>query len=96
MKAKKISKLTTNRGEFNRAYKYALANKGLIRCSYCKYHKNENNGNNRYGYYLQNDDVKYPSWKLVSKNKKQWMKKNMVIKLKYFNAYSQIYFKFIW
>ena len=68
MKAKKISDETTNRGEFNRAYKSSLEHKGKIRCSYCKYNKGENKKGNYYGGYVE-DGLKLPNWKLVSKNK---------------------------
>ena len=78
MKAKKISKNTTNRGEFNRAYKEYLERKGRIHCSRCGYHRGENYTGNCYGgYERMNGHVKmtYPNWKLVSKNPKQWMNK---------------------
>jgi len=74
MKAKKISKTTTNRGEFNRAYKEYLERKGRIHCSRCRYHKGENYTGNCYGGYRK---MTYPNWKLVSKNPKQWMDKPM-------------------
>lgn len=75
-KAKKVSKTTTNRGEFNRAYKANLEHCGKIHCSYCKYHR----GENRKKWYggFNHKSVNYPSWKLVSKNRKQWMKKPLI------------------
>lgn len=73
-KAKKISKSTTNRGEFNRAYKEYLESTGKIHCSYCGYHRGENKTSKWYGGYVD-EKIKYPNWKLVSKNRKQWMKK---------------------
>lgn len=83
---KKIVETTTNRGEFNRAYKEYLAHKrNGIGCSFCKYHKGENNtskwyGGNIYGKFNKNrNNVRYPNWKLISKNKKQWMMNNMEI-----------------
>ena len=78
MKSKKIAESTTNRGEFNRAYKVCLEQKGKIRCSYCKYHDNENSTDKGYGGY-NDKGITYPNWKLVSKNKKQWMKKPIKI-----------------
>jgi hypothetical protein len=79
MKSKTISKTTTNRGEFNRAYKFYLEQCGKIRCSYCGYHHNENSrGRGYYGGYV-GDNIKHPNWKLVSKQPKQWMKKPMKI-----------------
>lgn len=80
MKVKKIVETTTNRGEFNRTYKRYLESKpNGIRCSYCKYHKGENNkGRGHYGGFVEKD-IKYPNWKLVSKNRKQWMKNSTKI-----------------
>ena len=76
---KKIVDKTTNRGEFNRAYKRHLESKGKIRCTYCRYHRNENGkGSGYYGGY-DDDNIKYPNWKLVSKNNKQWMQKPIKI-----------------
>lgn len=77
MKVKKIVNQTTNRGEFNRAYKQHLESKGKIRCCYCGYHHGENDDKNWYGGFKENNRLKirYPNWKLVSKNRKQWMKK---------------------
>jgi hypothetical protein len=79
MKAKIISETTTNRYEFNRAYKHTLERSGKIRCSYCKYHDNENYEGKCYGGYACDNNIKYPNWKLVSKNPKQWMKKPIKI-----------------
>ena len=78
MKAKKIVKNTTNRGTFNRAYKEYLERRGKIRCSYCKANRGENCKNSFYGSYdefFDNKGIKHPNWKLVSKNRKQWMSK---------------------
>jgi len=82
MKVKKILDTTTNRGEFNRAYKrYLEHRKNGIHCSYCKYHRNENQDHKWYGGFVDDEDenIRYPSWKLVSKNRKQWMKKDIRI-----------------
>ena len=81
MKVKRIVKETTNRGEFNRAYKEYLERKGKIFCSYCKYHDNENYTGKWYGGYGA-DKVRQPNWKLVSKRDKQWMKKPIKINRK--------------
>jgi predicted dithiol-disulfide oxidoreductase (DUF899 family) len=78
MKAKKISDETTNRGEFNRAYKFYLAHSGKIYCSYCRYNRGENDTRKWYSIDTRANghiEARYPNWKLVSKNKKQWMKK---------------------
>ena len=90
MKVNKIVKKTTNRGEFNRAYKRYLEGKGKIHCGYCGYHKNENSEKKLYGGFVYDDmetccgkrkgtNTKYPNWKLVSKNSKQWMQKPIKI-----------------
>jgi len=63
---------TTSRSEFNRAYKSYLEKIGKIRCSYCPYHGGENSTKKWYGGF---EEIRYPNWKLVSKNRKQWMKK---------------------
>lgn len=89
-KAKEITKTTTNRGEFNRAYKAYLEHSGQLHCSYCGYHKNENYSGKWYGGVIYDDmetcngkrkgtHTRFPNWKLVSKNRKQWMKKPIVI-----------------
>jgi hypothetical protein len=74
MKVKRITEETTNRGEYNRAYKRYLNHEGLIHCDRCGYHKHENYTGKWYGGYIL-DKVKQPSWKLVSKHPKQWMDK---------------------
>lgn len=73
-----ILKTTTSRSTYNRSRKYFLANDGQIYCSFCKYHKNENLTTKWYGG-NSSTGVRYPSWKLASKNKKQWMNKQLLI-----------------
>jgi len=75
MKSKKIVDTTTNRGEFNRAYKSYLEHDGKIRCTYCSYHRGENKTTHMY--WGDDEHIKYPNWKLVSKYSKRWMKKPM-------------------
>jgi hypothetical protein len=77
MKEKREFRTTSNRSVFNKDYKRYLENVGKIFCSRCGYHKGENITHKVYGGF---DGVKYPSWKLASKNRKQWMKKNLKIK----------------
>jgi hypothetical protein len=107
MKSKKISKTTTNRGEFNRAYKFYLEQAGKIRCSYCGYHHNENSNQRWYGGYVYDDmetctgkrkgtNTRYPNWKLVSKNKKQWMDKPVKMKTRYYGGYTRKYIDITW
>lgn len=82
MKVKKILDSTTNRGEFNRVYKrYLEHKKNGIHCSYCKYHRGENKTTKWYGGFIddKNENIRYPSWKLATKNRKQWMKKGIKV-----------------
>ena len=79
MRVKKIVKSTTNRGEFNRGYKEYLERKAKIHCSYCGYHRGENDdGKKMYGGWGEN--IHHPNWKLASKHKKQWMSKPLKIR----------------
>lgn len=83
MGMKKEMDRTNNRSVYNKSRKHYLEKKGLIRCSYCRYHKGENR-KNHYGGFIEEDEtllsakIKWPSWKLTSKNPKQWMEKNRV------------------
>ena len=108
MKSKIISKTTTNRGEFNRAYKIYLEQKCRIHCSYCGYHHNENaDGKKWYGGYVYDDmeicrgkrkgtNTRFPNWKLVSKNPRQWMKKPTKINTRYYGGYQRACIDIIW
>jgi len=86
MKAKIVVDNSANRGEFNHAYKHYLEKKGKIHCSYCGYHRGENSVKKWYGGFHYDDmetccgkrkgtNTRFPNWKLVSKNPKQWMTK---------------------
>ena len=70
---------TTNRAVFNKLHKEIHAS-----CSYCGWHKRDNaKGKKWYGILNQCNGrtyVNYPSWKLVSKNSKQWMYKRSLRK----------------
>jgi hypothetical protein len=84
MGVKNVVETTTNRGEFNRAYKnYLESSKGKISCSRCRYHRGENYDGKWYGGHFDEKKncfkVRYPNWKLVSKQNKQWMKKPIEI-----------------
>ncbi len=95
MKAKKIVDNSTNRTEFNRAYKFYLEYKtGGINCSRCCYHR----GENRTKYYggFVHKYVTYPSWKLVSKNRKQWMDKPLRIEIEITRWQQLEYVTFKW
>lgn len=76
MKFSNELKTTTNRAVFNKAYKRCLENDGKIHCSYSKYHGGDNSTNKFYVICLDepNNSI-YPNWKLVSKNRHQWMDK---------------------
>lgn len=76
-------KTTDNRSVYNKTRKSYLEKQGLIRCCWCGYHKGENCNHKWYGYHIvsvyyteSKNDIKYPSWKLSTKNRKQWMDKN--------------------
>jgi hypothetical protein len=107
MRVKKIVDNSTNRGEFNRAYKAHLERTGKIRCSYCGYHRGENKGYRWYGGYVYDDmevcrgkrkgtNTRFPNWKLVSKNRKQWMEKPIKIKTRYYSGYTRKYIDITW
>jgi len=44
MRTKEILEATSNRTEYNKAYKRYLAYTSKINCSFCPYHKRENCG----------------------------------------------------
>lgn len=72
-------KWTTNRKAYNRLRKKVLESDGDIRCSYCPYNGGENDKGKWYGGYVDENGyskkgIRYPSWKLATKKRKQWMK----------------------
>jgi len=86
-------RITTNRYVFNRLHKSRLEQKGLIRCTLCPYHRGENDDRRWYGtifsakrynegFNFFDGDLRHPSWKLTSKNPKQWMDKGNIKKIK--------------
>ena len=98
---------TTNRGEFNRAYKLHLERSGEIHCSYCGYHSNENKTSKWYGGFVYDDmetccgkrkgtNTRFPNWKLVSKNRKQWQGKPIVITKEKSNWNNNVYIGIKW
>lgn len=87
--------ITTNRGEFNRAYKASLQKKSKIHCSYCGYHSNENYEGKHYGGIVMNDLI-MPSWKLVSKNRKQWMNKPIKKNIRRYGGNTYTYIDITW
>jgi hypothetical protein len=80
MKMHKSLKETTHRRTYNLVSKHLFAN-----CPYCPWHPNFWRLCTRYSYLVYEEDgseknekqkfQRHPNWKLVSKNKKQWMKK---------------------
>ncbi len=85
MKNKNEYNWTTNRSTYNRLRKIKLERHGKIKCSLCGYHHGCNDDKKFYGRtkILQRGDSygeinhRVPSWKLVTKNKKQWMGKKL-------------------
>lgn len=100
MRDLEILKKTTNRSVYNKLYKKQLEQRGKIRCSYCGYHSGENDKKNWYGTIFCFKDkkhrIKYPSWKMVSKNSKQWMKKPIKFKLKTLKWSGEQYTEIVW
>lgn len=100
MKNKEILEKTSNRKVFNYAYKEHLERTGKIRCSYCRYNKGENSTQYWYGGHwsdkINDYIIKHPSWKLVSKNRKQWMKKPINFKHKKSQYNNKHYIEINW
>lgn len=96
MKKKQIVDTTVDNSTYNKVRKQLLEKEGKIRCAWCKYHRGENDTRKYYGTKwrcirslwhdvnkdLNEDPIRYPNWKLVSKNRKQWMKKPIKFKSK--------------
>lgn len=82
MKAQKEYVETSNRWVYNRSRKEVLERHGKIRCSICRYNDNENGSSKWYGEIEypgrpNKDSKRFPNWKLVSKNRKQWQTKRV-------------------
>lgn len=94
--SKKVMDETTNRYEYNRARKHYLDHTGQIHCTWCRYHLGDNLDHKLYGDYGSHRDgrLRIPNWKLVSKNKKQWMGKPVKYKTK--RNWSWEYTKIVW
>lgn len=92
--------ITDNRSVYNKMRKRYLEDTGKIHCARCPYHRGENDERKYYGSWLtwrsKGEHVRYPNWKLVSKNRKQWMKKMIKKEVTtYLNGeYSRIRIKF--
>lgn len=87
MKTEKMLKTTSSRSDFNRAYKVHLEKKGRIRCALCRYNKGENSTSVFYRINSNYFGDKYPNWKLLSRNRKQWMYKKVRIEEKTINRF---------
>lgn len=90
MKDRLEYKTTTSRYVYNRLRKRILEDDGELHCARCRYHDNENRTGKYYGGcvrigYIGGDyknpieywSISNPNWKLVSKQKKQWMVKKV-------------------
>ena len=64
-------------GYQKKKYKSDLEKASKIKCSFCKYNRCENQKYKSYGGY--DEELKWPNWKLVSKNKRQWNDKPIKI-----------------
>lgn len=92
MKNKETMDVTSNRSVYNRSRKVYLETKGKIHCAWCKYHSCENDTNKYYGTLFPIDgNIRYPNWKLVSKNEKQWMVKPVIRKKKHYRFFEDYY-----
>ena len=65
---------TTNRSVYNRTRKRILDNNREIHCDRCVYHRGDNDIRKNYS-----PDGRKPSWKLATKNRRQWMPKKLHI-----------------
>ena len=99
--AKSIMDTTSNRSVYNKARKDYLEQKDCIQCSICCYHRGENDTRKYYGTvrsWYGGKKVRYPNWKLATKNRKQWMNKpfsyKIIEKYDYGNGYVYIDIKF--
>ena len=83
--SKEVMDTTNNRAVYNRARKDWLeTGAALIHCSYCQYHRGENRTTYYGGFKESNSTrsaINYPSWKIASKGRKQWMGKNRVVEV---------------
>jgi len=79
---------TSNSSVYNKARKKYLEHSGKIKCSICGYHRGENDERKYYGTvrpWYGGKKVRYPNYKLATKNKKQWMhpKYKIIVKSDY-------------
>ncbi len=89
---------TTNSNLYRKLYREYL-NKKEGKCSMCTAHGGCNERNKWYGTTFNPKDdqhLRYPSWKLVSKNRKQWMKKPLKVKIKELKWRKTTYVELYW
>ena len=82
---KSLMDTTSNSNVYNKARKRYLEHSGKLRCSICGYHRGENDTTKYYGTtcsWTGGKKVRYPSWKLKSKNEKQWNKQKTKLRIK--------------
>ena len=82
--AKSIMDTTSNRSVYKKARKIYLEQKRHIRCSICAPHRGENDDRKCYGTlrsWTGGKKVRFPSWKLATKNRKQWNEKPKTYKI---------------
>ncbi len=89
-------KTTTNSSVYKKLYKEHHAG-----CSFCRWHPNfyhfsENDVWESYYLNENKSTSNKPNWKLVSKNKKQWMKKPLKVISTYNNWKQDFYHELIW
>ena len=102
-KYKKLAKETDNRSVYNKAIKIVRDHNREIHCSYCKYHRGENTSTRYYAYTeYEVDDMRAntyynrrPSWKLATKNRKQWMNKDYEVRREYSRYYKIYYYEIV-
>ena len=81
---KSLIETTSNSSVYNKARKRYLEHSAKIRCSLCGYHRGENDTTKYYGTtrsWSGSGKVRFPSWKLSTKNRKQWYVKPTSFKI---------------
>lgn len=84
-------KTTDNRSVYNKLHKFFNAN-----CDRCRWNRGCNSTKQRKGFGGYDGNLKYPSWKDCTKNRKQWQNKNLKIKKKTFRYSKDEYIEISW
>ena len=85
---------TTNSSVFKKLHKRFHTD-----CSYCAWHGPYSENDCWKGYTLNPNNrnlSRFPNWKLCSKNKKQWMKKNFIFEEQVMYRTGEKYQKILW